>query len=120
MGPVLGVGGNAYQLAEGAFARDHGWGGGPDRVRHYTAVLYRHVRLTTTNNDLAGIDVVHPAEATVLGTAVAAGGSRTPGAVQADKLTYVSEVPLGSRGSRDRSFARADLMAGMFRPAQQR
>src|SRR5258708_20603265 len=111
MGPVLGVGGNAYQLAEGAFARDHGWGGGPDRVRHYTAVLYRHVRLTTTNNDLAGIDVVHPAEATVLGTAVAAGGRPPPSAVPADKPPHLPEEPLGPRGTRDPPFAPPDMIA---------
>lgn len=118
--PVLWLGGNAYRLTDAAFARDHGWQAGPDRVRRYTAVLYRHVRLTITSNDLAGIDVVDPAEATVLGTAVAAGGSSTPWAVRAGNLTYVSEVPLGSGGARDRSFAVADMMAGMFGPVQQR
>jgi predicted deacetylase len=51
---------------------------------------------------------------------MAAGGGPTPWAVRAGILTFVSEVPLGSGGSRDRSFAVADMMAGMFGPAQQR
>jgi hypothetical protein len=120
--PVLWLGGNAYQLTDAAFARAHGWRAGADHVGHYTSVLYRDARLTITSNDLGGIDVVDPAKATVLGTAMAADGSSTPWAVRSGKLTYVSEVPLddGDGGGQDRSFAVADLMAGLFGPVRQR
>jgi uncharacterized protein YdaL len=118
--PVLWLGGNAYQLADAAFARARGWRESADRVRRYTAVLYRHAHLTITSNDLYGIDVVDLAKATVLGTAVAADGSSTPWAVRSGNLTYVSEVPLDSEGGQDRSFAVADMMAGLFGPVPQR
>lgn len=120
MRPVLWLGENAYQLTDAAFARARGWREGPDRARHYVSVLYRDVRLTITSNDLDGIDVVDPAKAAVLGTAVAADGSSTPWAVRSGNLTYVSEMPLDSEGGQDRSFAVADMMAGMFGPVRQR
>lgn len=119
--PVLWLGGNAYRLTDPAFARRSGWHAGPARVGHYVAVSYRHARLTTDSNSLTGIDVSNPATARVLGWAVAADGSRTPWAVRSGRLTYVSEVPLSSgSGGRDRSFAVADLMAGMFGPVRDR
>jgi uncharacterized protein YdaL len=112
--PVLWLGGNAYQLTDAAFARAHGWQASADHVRHYISVRYRHVRLTIDNNDLAGIDVTDPAEATVLGKAVPKHGRSTPWAVRSGNLTYIAEVPLDSGGGQDRSFAVADMMAGMF------
>jgi uncharacterized protein YdaL len=118
--PVLWLGENAYQLTDVAFARARGWREGRDRFRHYVSVRYRGVRLTTTSNDLAGIDVVDPGRVAVVGTAVAADGSSVPWAVRSGNLTYVSEVPLDSEGGQDRSFAVADMMAGMFGPVQQR
>jgi uncharacterized protein YdaL len=117
--PVLWLGENAYQLTDAAFARARGWREGPDRAHHYTSVLYRGVRLTITSNDLDGIDIVDPAKAAVLGTAVAASGDSTPWAVRSGNLTYVSEVPLDSEGGQDRSFAVADIMAGLFGPVRQ-
>src|SRR5260370_39872517 len=66
MRPVLWLGGNAYQLTDAAFARDHGWRAGPGRGRHYTPVPEPPRRLTTTHNHLPGIDVVHPPGATGL------------------------------------------------------
>jgi len=118
--PVLWLGENAYQLTRAAFARAHGWREGADHVAHYTSVRYRGAHLTINNDDLDGIDVVDPAEVTVLGKAVAAGGRSRPWAVRSGNLTYVSEVPLDSEGSQDRSFAVADMMAGMFGPMRER
>lgn len=118
--PVLWLGGNAYQLTDAAYARRHGWRAGPNVVRHFTAVVYRHVHLTIDNNDLNGIDVVRPRKLKVLGRALAASGGRAPWAVRSGKLTYVAEVPLDSEGGRDRSFAVAGIMAGMFGPVRQR
>jgi uncharacterized protein YdaL len=118
--PVLWLGENAYQLTDAAFARAHGWRESADHVGHYTFVQYRDARLTITNGDLHGIDVVDLAKATVPGTAVAADGRSTPWAVRSGNLTYVSEVPLDSEGGQDRSFAVADMMAGMFGPVRQR
>ncbi len=118
--PVLWLGGNVYQLTDAAFGRARGWRESTDRVRRYTAVVYRHTHLTITSNDLDGIGVVDPAKATVLGTAVAADGRSTPWAVRSGNLTYVSEVPLDSRGGEDRSFAVADMMAELFGPVHQR
>ncbi len=118
--PVLWLGENAYQLTDAAFARARGWRESADRVAHYTSVRYRNVRLTITNDDLDGIDVVDRAKATVVGTAAMAGGRSRPWAVRSGKLTYVSEVPLDSEGGQDRSFAVADMMAGMFGPVRER
>lgn len=118
--PVLWLGENAYQLTDAAFARARGWRESANRARHYVSVRYRGVRLTIASNDLDGIDVVDPAKATVLGTAVAADGSSTPWAVRSGNLTYISEAPLDSEGGQDRSFAVADMMAGLFGPVAQR
>ncbi len=112
--PVLWLGGNAYQLTDAAYVRDHGWRAGPNVVGHFTAVLYRHVPLTISNDGLNRIDVVHRRKLKILGMAVAADGSRVPWAVRSGKLTYVAEVPLDSEGGQDRSFAVADMMAGLF------
>lgn len=118
--PVLWLGGNARELTDTAYARLHGWRAVPDVVRHFTAVVYRHVHLTIRNDDLGGIDVVHQGKLKVLGLAVASDGRRVPWAVRSGKLTYVAEVPLDSEGGRDRSFAVADMMAGLFGPVRQR
>ncbi|HEY2316485.1 MAG TPA: DUF2334 domain-containing protein [Streptosporangiaceae bacterium] len=112
--PVLWLGGNAYQLTDAAYAASHGWRQGNDRLANFIKVRYRHVSLTISNNDLAGIDVLDHAKATVLGAAVTASGQTTPWAVRSGNLTYVSEVQLASGGSEDRSFAIADLMASLF------
>jgi uncharacterized protein YdaL len=118
--PVLWLGGNAHQLTDAAYVRNHGWQAGPDVVGHFRAVVYRHVHLTISNNDLNGIEVVHRRHLKVLGVAVAADGRRVPWAVRSGKLTYVAEVPLDSEGGRDRSFAVADMMAGLFGPVRHR
>jgi len=118
--PVLWLGGNARQLTDAAYVRDHGWRAGPDVVRDFTAVSYRHVRLTIGSDDLSGIDVVHRKRLKVIGVAMAADGRRVPWAVRSGKLTYVAEVSLDSEGGRDRSFAVADMMAGLFGPVRQR
>ncbi len=118
--PVLWLGGNAHQLTDAAYVRNHGWRADPDVVRHFTAVVYRHVHLTISNDDLNGIDVVHRRKLKVVGLAVAENGSRVPWAVRSGKLTYVAEVPLESEGGQDRSFAVADMMAGLFGPVRQR
>ncbi len=118
--PVLWLGANAYQLTDPAYVRAHGWRASPDVVRHFTAVVYRHVDLTISNNDLNGIDVVDRAKLTVLGTAVTADGSRIPWAVRSGNLTYVAEVPLDSEGGQDRSFAVANMMARLFGPVRPR
>src|SRR5260370_25087627 len=76
--------------------------------------------MTITTDDLDGVDVVDRAKATVVGTAAMAGGRSRPWAVRSGKLTYVSEVPLDSEGGQDRSFAVADMMAGMFGPVRER
>src|SRR5260370_19394478 len=76
--------------------------------------------MTITTDDVDGIDVVDRAKATVVGTAAVAGGRSRPWAVRSGKLTYVSEVPLDSEGGQDRSFAVADMMAGMFGPVRER
>lgn len=118
--PVLWLGGNARQLTNAAYVRNHGWRAGPNVVRHFTAVVYRHVHLTIGNDDLNGIDIVHRRELKVIGVAVAANGNRVPWAVRSGKLTYVAEVSLDSEGGLDRSFAVADMMAGLFGPVRQR
>src|SRR5260370_1341925 len=115
---VASLGETAYQLTDAAFARAQGWRESADRVAHYTSVRYRNVRLTITNDDLDGIDVVDRAKATGVGTAAVAGGRSRPWAVRSGKLTYVSEVPLDSEGGQDRSFAVADMMAGMLPPVR--
>ncbi len=118
--PVLWLGGNAYQLTDAAYVRAHGWRAGSDVIRRFTAVVYRHVQLTISNNDLNGIDIVRPRKLKVLGVAVTADGSGAPWAVRSGNLTYVAEVPLDSEGGQDRSFAVADMMAGLFGPVRQR
>lgn len=118
--PVLWIGGNAYKLTDAAYVRKHGWQATPNVVRHFTTVIYRHVHLTIDNNNLNGIDVVHPRKLKVLGVAVAASGRRVPWAVRSGELTYVAEVPLDSEGGQDRSFAVADMMAGLFGPVRHR
>ncbi len=114
MRPVLWLGGNAYQLTDRTYASSHGWRESADRLARFVRVRYRGVSLTINNNDLAGIDVLNTAKATVLATAVAASGKTTPWAVRSGNLTYVSEVALSSGGGVDRSFAVADLMARLF------
>lgn len=118
--PVLWLGGNAYQLTDTAYARAHGWHASSDVTRHFTAVVYRHVHLTISTSTLNGIDIVDPSKLTVLGTAVAADGSRIPWAVRSGPITYIADVPLDSEGGQDRSFAVADLMAGLFGPVRPR
>jgi len=118
--PVLWLGGNAYQLTDAAYVRRHGWRALPIIVRHFTAVVYRHVHLTISNDDLSGIDIVHRKKLRVLGVAVTADGSRLPWAVRSRRLTYVAEVPLDSEGGQDRSYAVAGMMAGLFGPVRQR
>jgi uncharacterized protein YdaL len=112
--PVLWLGGNAYQLTDGAYARSHGWDEGPNRTADFVRVRYRDVNLTIDNNDLADINVLNHKKATVLGTAFTAHGSSTPWAIRSQNVTYVSEVALASGGGEDRSFAIADLMASLF------
>lgn len=111
---VLWLGGNAYQLTNRAYVARNGWREGPDHIAHFVRVQYRHVSLTINNNDLNGIDILNPAKPTVVATAVTARGRSVPWAVQSGRLTYVSEIPLSSGGGADRSFAVADLMAGLF------
>lgn len=118
--PVMWLGANAHQLMDAAFAEAHGWQLGPDAAGPYQYVRYRGAHLTVSSHDLAGIEVVDPAKVTVLGTAVTAEGGSTPWAVRSRKLTYVSEVPLQSGGGRDRSFAVADMVAGLFGPLRER
>lgn len=118
--PVLWLGGNAHQLTDAAYVREHGWRATPDVVRHFKAVIYRNVHLTINNDDLNGIDIVYPRKLTVLGVALTAGGRRVPWALRSGTLIYVAEVPLDSEGGRDRSFAVAGMMAGMFGPVRHR
>jgi uncharacterized protein YdaL len=89
-------------------------------TRHFTAVVYQHVRLTISTDNLNGVDIVDPSKLTVLGTAVAADGRHIPWAVRSGRVTYVADVPLDSEGGQDRSFAVADLMARLFGPVRQR
>lgn len=120
--PVLWLGGNISDLTDAAFARAQGWRAGADRPGHYTSVVYRHAHLADGSDDLTGIDILNPAKAAVLATAITAGGRRTPWAVRSGNLTYVSEVALddGNGNGWDRSFAVADMMEGMFGPVQPR
>jgi uncharacterized protein YdaL len=118
--PVLWLGGNANQLTDAAYASGHGWREVQDRLAHFVRVRYRNVNLTIDTNDLAGIDVLNHAKATVLATAASAGGVTTPWALRSGNLTYISEVALGSGGGEDRSFAVADLMASLFRDDRHR
>jgi uncharacterized protein YdaL len=121
--PVLWLGGNIADLTNGAFARNQGWRASADRPGHYTSVVYRHVRLEDSSTDLTGIDILNPAKAAVLATAITASGRSTPWAVRSGDLTYVAEdVPLddGNGSGLDRSFAVADMMEGMFGQVQPR
>jgi uncharacterized protein YdaL len=111
--PVLWMGENADQVTNAAYVADHGWRQGPDLIRHFTAVFYHDVRLTIDNNDLNKVDVVHPAQVKVLGTAITSGGSTIPWAVRSGKLTYIAE-PLDSEGGQDRSLAVAQIMSTLF------
>lgn len=112
--PVMWLGANAGQLTDAAFARAYGWRLGPAAVHHYRYVRYRGAHLTIFGRDLAGIQLVRAARVTVLGMAVTAKGSTAPWAVRSRNLTYVSETPLESDGIEDRSFAVADMIAGLF------
>src|SRR5262249_36137292 len=60
--------------------------------------------------------------AAVLATAITGRGRRIPWAVRSGNLTYVAEVALddGNGSGWDRSFAVADMMAGMFGPVRPR
>ena len=120
--PVLWLGGNISDLTNVAFAHARGWRAGADRPGHYTSVAYRHAHLVDSSNPLTGIDILNPAKAAVLATAITADGRRTPWAVRSGQLTYVAEVALddGNGDGWDRSFAVADMMAGMFGPVRPR
>lgn len=120
--PVLWLGSGISDLANASFARARGWRAGTDRPGNYTSVVYRHVRLADSNNDVTGIDILNPAKATVLATTVTADGRRTPWAVRSGSLTYVAEVALddGNGNGLDRSLAVAGMMAGMFGPVRAR
>jgi hypothetical protein len=120
--PVLWLGGNISDLMNLTFARAQGWLAGADRPGHYTSVVYRHVHLADSGDDLTGIDILNPAKAAVLATAITADGKRTPWAVRSGALTYVTEAALddGNGSGFDRSFAVADMMAGMFGPVRPR
>ncbi len=120
--PVLWLGGGISDLTNASFARAWGWRAGTDRPGRYTSVVYRHVRLADSNNDLTGIDILKPAKAAVLATAITAAGRHTPWAVRSGRLTYVAEVALddGDGNGLDRSFAVADMMAGLFGPVRPR
>ena len=120
--PVLWLGGNISDLMNLTFARAQGWLAGADRPGHYTSVVYRHVHLADSGDDLTGIDILNPAKAAVLATAVTADGKRTPWAVRSGALTYVTEAALddGNGSGFDRSLAVADMMAGMFGPVRPR
>lgn len=118
--PVLWLGENAYQLTDRAYARAHGWRATGTVTRHFTTVRYRNVNLTTHARTLDRIRLLRPSRARVLGTAQTASGSSVPWAVRSGRLTYVAEASLDSEGSEDRSFAVADLMAGLFGPVPQR
>ena len=118
--PVLWLGGNISELTNVAFARDQGWLAGTGRPGHYTSVVYRHVHLADDSDDLTGIDILNPAKAAVLAMAFTADGKRTPWAVRSGALTYVTEAALddGNGSGFDRSFAVADMVAGMFGPVR--
>ena len=120
--PVLWLGGNIADLTNAAFARARGWQAGADRPGRYRSVVYRHVRLEDSNDDLTSIDILNPAKAVVLATTVTAGGKPAPWAVRSGNLTYVAEVALddGNGDGFDRSFAVADMIAGMFGPVRPR
>lgn len=112
--PVMWLDANARQLTDPAFARAFGWRLGADAVHHYRYVHYRGARLTIYNDDLTGIDVVRPRRVAVLGRAVTAKGRSTAWAVRSRNLTYVAEAPLQDGSLTDRSYAVADMMAGLF------
>jgi uncharacterized protein YdaL len=118
--PVMWLGANARQLTDPAFARAFGWRLGADAVHHYRYVDYRGARLTIYHNDLTGIEAVKPRRVTVLGRAVTATGRSVPWAVRSRDLTYVSEAPLQDGSLTDRSFAVADMIAGLFGHVRQR
>ena len=118
--PVMWLGANARQLTDAAFTRTHGWRLGPDAVHRYQYVRYRGAHLTISSHDLGRIEIADPAKVAVLGTAMTAEGASLPWAVRSRKLTYVAEAPLQSGGGRDRSFAVADLIAGVLGPVPER
>lgn len=113
---VLWLGGNISDLTNRRFAYARGWRAGADRPGRYTSVVYRHVHLEDSTNDLTAIDITNPAKAAVLATAISAGGRSTPWAVRSGNLTYVAEAALddGNGNGFDRSFAVADMVASMF------
>ena len=114
--PVFWLGENISELTNLRFAHARGWRAGADRPGRYTSVVYRRVHLMDSNNDLTGIDILNPAKAAVLATAITADGRRAPWAVRSGALTYIAETALddGNGSGFDRSFAVADMMAGMF------
>ena len=116
--PVLWLGGNISELTNRRFARAHGWRTGADRPGRYTSVTYRRVHLVDSGDGLTGIDILNPAKAVVLATAISAGRKRTPWAVRSGALTYVAEAALddGNGSGFDRSFAVADMDGEDIRP----
>jgi hypothetical protein len=120
--PVIWLGGNISDLTNTTFARARGWRAGAGRPDDYTSVVYRSVHLADSSNDLTGIDILNPAKAVVLATAITAGGRQIPWAVRSGDLTYIAELALddGDGNGLDRSFAVADMMAGMFGPVRPR
>jgi hypothetical protein len=120
--PVLWLGGNISDLTNLRFARAQGWRAGADRPGRYTSVVYRHVHLMDDSNDLTAIDIINPAKAAVLATAITAGGRRTPWAVRSGNLTYVAETALddGNGNGFDRSIAVADMVERTFGQVQPR
>jgi uncharacterized protein YdaL len=120
--PVLWLGGGISGLTNASFGRARGWRAGTDRGGDYTSVVYRGVRLTDSSDSLTSIDIVNPAKATVLATVSTAAGRQAPWAVRSGDLTYIAELALddGDGNGMDRSFAVADMMAGLFGPERPR
>jgi uncharacterized protein YdaL len=122
MRPVLWLGGSISDLTSPSFARARGWRAGAALAGDFTSVVYRHVRLDDSDTGLTSIDIRNPAKAVVLATAITADGKQTPWAVRSGNLTYIGEVALddGDGNGLDRSYAVADIMAGIFGPVQLR
>lgn len=120
--PVLWLGSGISQLTDASFASARGWRAGPSPPGSYTSVVYRNVRLTDSGSGFPGIDILNPAKADVLATALTAAGHRVPWAVRSGSLTYVAEVALddGNGNGMDRSFAVAGMMTQVLGSARTR